>query len=79
MLFEGDNFTAIYSETGEEVNPLPRDVKMDVWCADGLVENVTSKELGMDAFIARSYRVAGASPDAKLQPEQSKTGDDPAS
>ncbi len=54
-------FTPIYGSNGEEANPMPDGVKLTVYCEGsdyddrGFAENVTTKELGINAFIAKSW------------------------
>lgn len=55
-------FTPIYDNKGNEINPLPKEVKLTVYCDDGrsldnrgYAENVTRKELGLEVFIAQKW------------------------
>lgn len=51
-------FTKIY-ENGEEVNPMPDNIKLCVYCEGkedtGFICNATNKELGLEALIANSW------------------------
>lgn len=54
------NFKKIW-DSGKEINPLPDNVKLTVYCEGekvndrGFVENVTSSELGLEYLIAHSW------------------------
>lgn len=54
-------FTSIYDEKGNEVNPIPEDVKITVYCKsekldeEGFCCNVISSDLGINAFMARRW------------------------
>lgn len=51
-------FTPIYKD-GKEINPIPKNRKVTVWCEansdEGFVCNVTADEMGIVAFIAKSW------------------------
>lgn len=53
-----DKFIPIY-DNGREVNPIPEDRKVTVWCnrpgERGFVCNTTALDLGIAAFIAKSW------------------------
>ncbi len=53
-----DDFTPIYKD-GKEINPIPNDAKVTVWCEGddekGFVCNVTADEMGLEIFIAKSW------------------------
>lgn len=54
-------FSVIYDENGQEINPLPENVPLTVYCKggnsgdEGFAENLTSDKLGIAAFIAKSW------------------------
>ena len=53
-------FIPIYNENGEQINPMPENTKITVWCDDGRGEdgfayNTTTLDLGLNAFIAKSW------------------------
>ena len=56
-----DKFTLIHDKEGTEVNPIPKDVRVTVYCDDEpggnawLVLNTTVKELGLEELIAVSW------------------------
>jgi hypothetical protein len=55
------HFTDIYDADGKEVNPIPDDVKLTIYCEGSTFENrgfVYDKyksEVGMNLFIAKSW------------------------
>jgi len=53
-----EHYTSIYDEKGEEINPIPDDIKVTVYCNGGdagFVENVTKDEMGFSIFIATKW------------------------
>lgn len=53
-----ERFTPIYKD-GKEINPIPKDRKVTVWCdganEEGFACNVTASEMGLEALIAKSW------------------------
>jgi len=53
-----DKFTDIYKD-GKEMNPMPDDVNITVWCKSdsecGFAYNTTTDEMGLEAFIAKKW------------------------
>jgi hypothetical protein len=54
-----DKFTPIY-DNGEEVNPIPNDFRVTVWCDNGLddagfVCDTVADEMGLEQFIAKRW------------------------
>lgn len=54
-----EHFKPIY-KNGEEINPLPENIKITVWCDDGRGEegfayNTTTSNMGLNLFIAKSW------------------------
>jgi len=55
------HFIKIYNEDGKEVNPIPDDKRVTVWCDGGKMEhqgfavNVTGKTIGLNVLIADSW------------------------
>lgn len=53
-----DDFIEIY-ENGKEINPIPKNVKVTVYCEssneEGFACNVTTDEMGLEALIAKSW------------------------
>jgi hypothetical protein len=53
-----DKFIEMYKD-GKEVNPIPKDVKVTIYCnykeKEGFIENTYTKDAGMDLFIARKW------------------------
>jgi len=51
-------FTNIYIN-GEEINPIPSDVKLTIFCSsddeEGFLEDVTKQEAGLNLFIAKKW------------------------
>lgn len=51
-------FTDIYIN-GKEVNPIPNDIKLTIFCSsddeEGFLENVTKQEAGLNLFIAKKW------------------------
>jgi hypothetical protein len=55
-----DSFTNIYDKDGNEVNPIPEDKRVTVYCSNGgdtkgFIENSLKKHLGFEALIAKSW------------------------
>jgi len=57
-----DYFTPIYDENGKEINPLPDDRKITVWCESGkdvdeqgFAYNVTDVDMGIEILIAKAW------------------------
>lgn len=54
-----DKFTDIYPKDKQEENEMPEKVKLTVYCKgqhqEGFLVNVTSDELGLEAFIAQKW------------------------
>lgn len=53
-------FTEVYSEKGEQINPLPENVKLTAYCDNGkgyvrFLEDLTTKEMGIDIFIVKKF------------------------
>lgn len=53
-------FKEVYDEKGEEINPIPDNVKLTVYCDNdederGFLENVTSDKMGLEALIAQKW------------------------
>ena len=56
-----NKFTNIY-ENGEEINPIPSDELITVYCDDsdmeeGFAENIFRDELGLNGFIAKKMDI----------------------
>lgn len=53
------NFTPIYDEAGNEINPIPQDKKVTVYCEGtnerGFIENTLGSKLGFHELIAQSW------------------------
>lgn len=53
------SFTSIYDENGKEINPIPEDKKVTVYCEGtnerGFVENTKGSKIGFHALIAKSW------------------------
>lgn len=53
-----DKFTEIYKD-GKEINPLPKNKKLTVFCSgdedEGFIENVTTSEMGLEIFMAKKW------------------------
>lgn len=53
-----DKFTPIYHE-GQEVNPIPEDVKVTIFCEgsddEGFLEDIYRKDGGITLLIAKSW------------------------
>ncbi len=51
-------FIDIY-ENGKEINPIPSDVKLTIYCKseddEGFLENITKTEAGLNLFIAKKW------------------------
>ena len=54
-----DSFIEIYDENGEEINPIPEDHKVTVYCESdkikGFVENSFKDKLGFEALITKKW------------------------
>lgn len=54
-----DKFVKIYDDNGNQVNPVPTDKKVTVWCESNIEQgfacNVTVDEMGIEILIARSW------------------------
>lgn len=54
-----DKFKEIYAENGEEINPMPQDKLITVYCKgtseEGFADNIYRKDLGITALIAVSW------------------------
>lgn len=53
------SFVSIYDADGKELNALPKEVKLTVYCKgtheEGFLYNVKSDELGLEALIAEKW------------------------
>lgn len=53
------NFNNLYDDKGNEINPIPNDIKLVVQCRFydeyEFIINKTSKELGLDIFVVRKW------------------------
>lgn len=53
------SFNNIYNAEGKEVNPLPKDVKVTVYCKgnydEGFIYDILEIELGLEALIAKKW------------------------
>ena len=56
-----DKFINIYDDEGNEINPIPEDKKVTVYCEGtnlgdrGFIENSLKSKLGFEALIAKSW------------------------
>jgi hypothetical protein len=54
-----DSFIEIYDAQGNEVNPIPEDKVVTVYCEGtferGFVENTLGSEIGFESLIAKSW------------------------
>lgn len=56
-----DHFKPIYGDDGSEINPMPENEKITVYCEGssfeerGFLDDVTTKEMGLGAFIAKKW------------------------
>ncbi len=56
-----DSFKNIYDKKGDEINPIPENEKVTVYCEGtdlkhrGFIENSLKSELGFEALIAKSW------------------------
>jgi hypothetical protein len=56
-----DHFILMYDESGKEINPLPQNQKLTIWCESndgeeaGFAYDVAFNEMGLELFIAKSW------------------------
>jgi len=51
-----NEFTPVYNNDGKEVNPVPSDKKLTVYCGnDEFMTDVYAEEMGMELFIVKSW------------------------
>lgn len=56
-----DHFIPIYDDKGREINPMPKNAKITVWCSssegveEGFSYNTTVYDMGLNYFIAKSW------------------------